>query len=89
MAIGQFAILYTMTDTPTPNAESRADYVVVARRYRPQTFDELIGQEHVSQALSRAIASERVGHAYLFTGARGVGKYRTCCTARVWGLARS
>ena len=51
-----------------------ANYVVVARRYRPQTFDELIGQQHVSHALTRAIASERVGHAYLFTGARGVGK---------------
>ena len=49
-------------------------YVVVARRYRPQTFDELIGQEHVAQALGNAIASNRVGHAYLFTGARGVGK---------------
>ena len=49
-------------------------YVVVARRYRPQTFDELIGQEHVAQALSNAIATHRVGHAYLFTGARGVGK---------------
>ncbi|TWU17607.1 DNA polymerase III subunit gamma/tau [Bythopirellula polymerisocia] len=51
-----------------------ADYVVVARRYRPQGFDELIGQQHVSQALKRAISSDRVGHAYLFTGARGVGK---------------
>ena len=49
-------------------------YVVVARRYRPQTFSELIGQEHVAQALSNAISTERVGHAYLFTGARGVGK---------------
>lgn len=49
-------------------------YVVVARRYRPQTFAELIGQEHVAQALSNAIATNRVGHAYLFTGARGVGK---------------
>jgi DNA polymerase-3 subunit gamma/tau len=49
-------------------------YVVVARRYRPQTFAELIGQEHVAQALSNAIAANRVGHAYLFTGARGVGK---------------
>ena len=48
--------------------------MVVARRYRPQTFEDLIGQQHVSQALSRAIASDRVGHAYLFTGARGVGK---------------
>jgi DNA polymerase-3 subunit gamma/tau len=49
-------------------------YVVVARRYRPQAFGELIGQEHVAQALSNAISSNRVGHAYLFTGARGVGK---------------
>jgi DNA polymerase-3 subunit gamma/tau len=49
-------------------------YVVVARRYRPQGFEELIGQEHVAQALSNAIATNRVGHAYLFTGARGVGK---------------
>jgi DNA polymerase-3 subunit gamma/tau len=50
------------------------EYVVVARRYRPQTFDELIGQEHVARGLSGAIVSHRVGHAYLFTGARGVGK---------------
>jgi DNA polymerase-3 subunit gamma/tau len=49
-------------------------YVVVARRYRPQAFGELIGQEHVAQALSNAISTNRVGHAYLFTGARGVGK---------------
>ncbi len=49
-------------------------YVVVARRYRPQVFDELIGQQHVAQALSNAIATNRVGHAYLFTGARGVGE---------------
>jgi DNA polymerase-3 subunit gamma/tau len=49
-------------------------YIVVARRYRPQTFDELVGQEHVAQALGNAISSNRVGHAYIFTGARGVGK---------------
>ena len=49
-------------------------YVVVARRYRPQIFSELIGQEHVAQALANAISTNRVGHAYLFTGARGVGK---------------
>jgi DNA polymerase III subunit gamma/tau len=49
-------------------------YVVVARRYRPQAFGELVGQEHVAQALTNAIVSDRVGHAYLFTGARGVGK---------------
>jgi len=50
------------------------EYVVVARRYRPQVFEELVGQEHVAKALSGAIATNRVGHAYLFTGARGVGK---------------
>ncbi|NIL98710.1 MAG: DNA polymerase III subunit gamma/tau [Planctomycetales bacterium] len=49
-------------------------YVVVARRYRPQTFEQLIGQEHIAKALQGAIAAGRVGHAYLFTGARGVGK---------------
>jgi DNA polymerase-3 subunit gamma/tau len=59
-----------MSEPSSPAGE----YVVVARRYRPQTFEGLIGQEHVAQALQGAIASERVGHAYLFTGARGVGK---------------
>jgi DNA polymerase-3 subunit gamma/tau len=63
-----------MTD-PMPTAESPPqEYVVVARRYRPQAFDELIGQEHVAQGLQGAIENNRVGHAYLFTGARGVGK---------------
>jgi DNA polymerase-3 subunit gamma/tau len=55
-------------------AARSSEYVVIARRYRPQTFSELIGQQHVARALEQAIASERVGHAYLFTGARGVGK---------------
>jgi DNA polymerase-3 subunit gamma/tau len=50
------------------------EYVVVARRYRPQAFSELIGQEHVAQALEQAIRTGRIGHAYLFCGARGVGK---------------
>jgi len=49
-------------------------YQVVARRYRPQRFADLVGQEHVARGLSGAIESGRVGHAYLFTGARGVGK---------------
>lgn len=55
----------------------RKEYVVVARRYRPQAFAELVGQEHVARALTAAITSHRVGHAYLFTGARGVGKTST------------
>ena len=53
----------------TPAAAKEGEYVVVARRYRPQKFAELVGQEHVARALSAAIATNRVGHAYLFTGA--------------------
>jgi DNA polymerase-3 subunit gamma/tau len=49
-------------------------YTVLARRYRSGTFDEVIGQDHVSQTLKKAIASDRIAHAYLFTGTRGVGK---------------
>ena len=67
-----------------PHPEPSPSYVVVARRYRPQTFGELIGQEHVSQALSNAIATNRVGHAYLFIGARGTGK---TSTARIFAKA--
>ncbi|MCB1154479.1 DNA polymerase III subunit gamma/tau, partial [bacterium] len=49
-------------------------YLVLARKYRPQTFDEIVGQRHVSRTLSAAIESGRIAHAYLFTGTRGVGK---------------
>ena len=59
-------------------------YVVVARRYRPRAFDELVGQDHVGRALKNAIETSRVGHAYLFTGARGVGK---TSTARIFAKA--
>ncbi|HBE70986.1 MAG TPA: DNA polymerase III subunit gamma/tau, partial [Planctomycetaceae bacterium] len=58
-------------------AQTEGSYTVVARRYRPKSFDELIGQGHIAQALGKAIDSGRVGHAYLFTGARGVGKTST------------
>ncbi|MDR1962780.1 MAG: DNA polymerase III subunit gamma/tau [Planctomycetaceae bacterium] len=53
------------------------NYQVVARRYRPKTFEELVGQKHIAHALSNALTTGRVGHAYLFTGARGVGKTST------------
>lgn len=49
-------------------------YTVLARRFRPQSFGEVIGQEHVAKGLQNAINSGRVAHAYLFAGARGVGK---------------
>jgi DNA polymerase-3 subunit gamma/tau len=59
----------------TPDSPAApAGYQVVARRYRPQLFADLVGQEHVARGLSGAITSGRIGHAYLFTGARGVGK---------------
>ncbi|MBE0504545.1 MAG: DNA polymerase III subunit gamma/tau [Desulfuromonadales bacterium] len=49
-------------------------YQVLARKWRPQNFDDLVGQEHVSRTLANAMASGRIHHAFLFTGARGVGK---------------
>ena len=49
-------------------------YQVLARKYRPRTFHELVGQEHVSRALTNALDQDRLHHAYLFTGTRGVGK---------------
>jgi DNA polymerase III subunit gamma/tau len=52
-------------------------YEVFARKYRPQTFDDLVGQKHVSQTLKNAIAQNRLAHAYLFVGPRGIGKTST------------
>ena len=49
-------------------------YLVLARKYRPQRFEDLLGQEHVARTLSNAIGMGRVHHAFLFTGARGIGK---------------
>jgi DNA polymerase-3 subunit gamma/tau len=52
-------------------------YTVLARKYRPQSFEDLVGQEHVARTLENAIESNRVAHAFLFTGVRGVGKTTT------------
>ncbi len=49
-------------------------YLVLARKYRPRNFSEMVGQDHVVQALSNALTTQRLHHAYLFTGTRGVGK---------------
>ena len=49
-------------------------YLVLARKYRPRNFSEMVGQEHVVQALGNALQQQRLHHAYLFTGTRGVGK---------------
>ena len=52
-------------------------YLTLARKYRPQTFDEIVGQDHVATTLKNAIGMDRVAHAYLFAGPRGVGKTST------------
>jgi len=55
----------------------QVSYKVIARKYRPQTFTEIVGQEHVTRTLANAIQSNRVAHAYIFSGVRGVGKTTT------------
>jgi DNA polymerase III subunit gamma/tau len=65
------------TAAPIEETPVAVPYTVVARRYRPQQLTDLIGQEHVASALKNAIDSGRLAHAYLFTGARGVGKTST------------
>ena len=49
-------------------------YVAMARKWRPQSFDDMVGQEHIAQTLKNAIEGGRLHHAFLFTGTRGVGK---------------
>jgi len=49
-------------------------YQVIARKWRPQTFDDLVGQDHVVRTLRNAITRNRIAHAYLFVGPRGTGK---------------
>lgn len=61
-------------ERPELRRTADASYTVVARRYRPQTFEDVVGQDHVVQALRNAIRLQRVTHAYLFSGTRGVGK---------------
>lgn len=57
--------------------EHPVSYVVLARRYRPQTLAEVIGQDHISRTINNAIAEKRLAHAYLFSGPRGCGKTTT------------
>ncbi len=67
-----------MLDPSKPSPKGAADfYEVLARRARPQTFSEVIGQEHVTRTLVNAISSGRLAHAFVFSGMRGVGKTTT------------
>ena len=49
-------------------------YQVIARKYRPQTFADVVNQEHVKTTLENAIAQQRIAHGYIFSGQRGTGK---------------
>src|SRR5258706_14171496 len=59
-------------------------YQVIARKWRPQTFDDVVGQDHVVRTLKNAITRNRIAHAYLFVGPRGTGK---TSTARIFAKA--
>ncbi len=62
---------------PISTKRKKMPYQVLARKWRPQLFEEVVGQDHVVRTLRNAIAMERIGHAYLFTGQRGTGKTST------------
>ena len=59
------------------NGGESVSYISLYRKWRPQTFDDMIGQEHIVKTLKNAIEMERITHAYLFTGPRGTGKTST------------
>src|SRR3989344_8914061 len=61
-----------------------SDYKVIALKYRPQKFEEVVGQEHITQTLKNAIGQGRIAHAYLLVGPRGTGK---TSTARIFANA--
>jgi len=58
-------------------ATAREQYLVFARKWRPQTFDDVVGQAHITRTLQNALTSGRIGHAFLFVGSRGIGKTTT------------
>src|SRR3984885_463160 len=57
--------------------DTKTNYQVIARKWRPQTFEDVVGQSHVMTTLENAIRTNRIAHAYIFSGARGVGKTTT------------
>ena len=67
----------TATDGPVAHIDDGAAYTVLARKYRPRTFEDLIGQEAMVRTLTNAFATGRIAHAFMLTGVRGVGKTTT------------
>ncbi len=76
-AEGQAAMFGDPAPAPAPVPATSGAYRVLARKYRPQTFAELIGQDAMVQTLANAIERDRIAHAFLLTGVRGVGKTST------------
>ncbi len=62
---------------PEENREKDSDYQVIARKWRPQGFKDIVGQEHITRTLQNSLRSGRIAHAFLFSGLRGVGKTTT------------
>ena len=75
---------FLLSSSPHPIQISRVSYTVFARKYRPQTFDEVVGQDHIVRTLKNAIEQNRLAQAYLFVGPRGTGK---TSTARIFAKA--
>src|SRR5215472_4236674 len=63
-----------LADRPVLHPDARPMYQVIARKYRPQTFQDVVNQEHVKTTLENAIAQNRIAHGYIFSGQRGTGK---------------
>ena len=61
-------------ETGSANQPSKVPYQVIARKYRPQSFSELVSQSHVKTTLDNAIKQRRIAHGYIFSGQRGTGK---------------
>jgi len=66
-----------MSETPQDTTNPNTPYRVLARKYRPQTFEDLIGQDAMVRTLTNAFASGRIAQAYMLTGVRGIGKTTT------------
>jgi DNA polymerase III subunit gamma/tau len=72
-----FITFFTLSFSLYPLSFTQMSYQVIARKWRPQAFEEVTGQEHITQTLRNALEFDRLHHAYIFSGARGVGKTTT------------
>ena len=68
---------FTFISTFADQTKIMSNFVVSARKYRPTSFDEVVGQDHIAKTLKNALYTDHLAHAFLFTGPRGVGK-TTC-----------